>query len=104
MKILIILFALIIASCGTYKSINHQSDSLVMLTWKKSNHTFDVYLKGSIIIYQIPCEGTNHVYLHNYRAGNYLFVFKKDGKITEKKKITIYSQNHNNETSSVYKR
>jgi len=102
MKI-IILVALIFTSCGINKSITCKQDSFVLIKWKKANSTFDVYLEDSLVVQNIPCDGTNNLYLHNYSEGEYLFIFKKDGRVNEKRIINISSQ-IDDETSSLHKR
>ena len=88
----IILLSLILLSCKTQPFLYYKKDQCVVITWKNNSDHFDLYLSDSMIAQTVPCMNTNQLVLHDYREGEYTFIFKNNGTVTEEKRITITSQ------------
>lgn len=88
----IILLSLILLSCKSQSVLYYKKEPCVIVTWKNVSDCFDMYVYDSLIAQTIPCMNTNQIVLHDYREGEYKFIFKNNGIVTEEKIIMITSQ------------
>jgi hypothetical protein len=85
----ILIFSLILTSCKTQDIVQYEKNKSVVVNWETNSQTFDVYRSDSLVVQKIPCDGINQLTLHNYDQGDYKFIFKNDGVVTEEKLIKI---------------